>query len=263
MKAQEIMEVLYSMETTANYSHTCDTLKAGDPEKEVKKVAVTMFGTPDLIEEALKWGADMLIVHEPMYYLHGDNVSPECTDPIVLKKVALANESGLAVYRYHDHMHHHVPDMIGVGQFEAMGLAGRFEKGPYYAVNRIVLDKPITVREIGKLMREKLGLAAPKMCGALDTPITRISAAFGTPGHLNDELLNDEVELILTGESDEWSFAEKVKEAGQMGFCKAMIVMGHIGSEREGMRYLADLLQNRIPELEVRYFECGEVYEIG
>ena len=116
MKAQEIMEVLYSMETTANYSHTCDTLKAGDPEKEVKKVAVTMFGTPDLIEEALKWGTDMLIVHEPMYYLHGDNVSPECTDPIVLKKVALANESGLAVYRYHDHMHHHVPDMIGVGQ---------------------------------------------------------------------------------------------------------------------------------------------------
>ena len=50
---------------------------------------------------------------------------------------------------------------------------------------------------------------------------------------------------------------------GQLGFTKAMIVMGHIGSEREGMRYLADLLQNRLPEMEVSYFECGEVYEIG
>ena len=263
MKARKIMEVLFSMETTANYTHTCDTLKAGDSEKEVKKVAVTMFGTPDLLKEAKAWGADMLIVHEPMYFVHHDAVSPECTDPIVLAKIEAAKESGMAVYRYHDHMHHHEPDMIGEGQFRAMGLSGRFEKGPYYAVNRIVLDKPITVREIGRLMREKLGLAAPKMCGALDTPITRISAAFGTPGHLNDELLSDEVELILTGESDEWSFAEKVKEAGQLGFTKAMIVMGHIGSEREGMRYLADILQSKLPEIEVAYFECGEVYEIG
>lgn len=263
MKAQEIMEVLYSMETTANYSHTCDTLKAGDPEKEVKKVAVTMFGTPELLKEAKAWGADMLIVHEPMYFVHGDHVDMEKADPIILAKIEAAKESGIAVYRYHDHMHHHVPDMIGMGQFEAMGLSGRFEKGPYYAVNRIILDNPITVRELGRLMREKLGLAAPKMCGALDTPITRISAAFGTPGHLNDELLCDEIDVILTGESDEWSFAEKVKEAGQLGFTKAMIVMGHIGSEREGMRYLADILQKRLPSLEVRYMECGEVYEIG
>lgn len=263
MKAQEIMEILYSMETTANYTHTCDTLKAGDPEKEVKKVAVTMFGTPELLKKAKAWGADMLVVHEPMYFVHHDIVPPECTDPIVLAKIKSAQESEMAIFRYHDHMHHYIPDMIGEGQFRAMGLAGRFEKGPYYAVNRIVLDEPITVRELGKLMREKLGLAAPKMCGALDTPITRISAAFGTPGHLGDELLSDEIELILTGESDEWSFAEKVKEAGQLGFTKAMIVMGHIGSEREGMRYLADILQNKLPEVEVRYFECGEVYEIG
>ena len=263
MKARKIMEVLYSMETTANYTHTCDTIKAGDSEKEVKKVAVTMFGTPELLKKAKAWGADMLIVHEPMYFVHHDIVPPECTDPIILAKIEAAKDSGMAIYRYHDNMHHHVPDMIGEGQFRAMGLSGKFEKGPYYAVNRIILDEPITVREIGELMREKLGLAAPKMCGALDTPITRISAAFGTPGHLNDELLSDEIELILTGESDEWSFAEKVKEAGQLGFTKAMIVMGHIGSEREGMRYLADILQNRLPELEVCYMECGEVYEIG
>ena len=263
MRAQEILDLLYSMETKANYTNTCDTWKAGNPEKEVKKVAVTMFGTPDLLKEAKAWGADMLIVHEPMYYSHGDHIAPDCTDPFILAKIKAANDSGMAICRYHDHMHHHVPDMIGEGQFLAMGLAGRFEKGPYYAVNRIILDEPITVREIGKLMREKLGMAAPKMCGALDTPITRISAAFGTPGHLNDELLSDEIELILTGESDEWSFAEKVKEAGQLGFTKAMIVMGHIGSEREGMRYLADILQNKLPELEIRYFECGEVYEIG
>ena len=36
--------------------------------------------------------------------------------------------------------------------------------------------------------------------------------------------------------------------------------MGHIGSERDGMVYVADLLKEMLPALDVRYIECGEVY---
>ena len=36
--------------------------------------------------------------------------------------------------------------------------------------------------------------------------------------------------------------------------------MGHIGSERDGMKYTTDLLKQMHPELEVKYFECSEVY---
>ena len=46
-----------------DYSATCDTLKAGDPGTELRKVAVAMFATPDLIREAHAWGAELLIVH--------------------------------------------------------------------------------------------------------------------------------------------------------------------------------------------------------
>ena len=34
-----------------DYSNSCDTLKTGNPETEVSKVAVSMFATPDLIRE--------------------------------------------------------------------------------------------------------------------------------------------------------------------------------------------------------------------
>ena len=35
--------------------------------------------------------------------------------------------------------------------------------------------------------------------------------------------------------------------------------MGHIGSERAGMKHLADILVQRHPELSIQYIECGEV----
>ena len=41
---------------------------------------------------------------------------------------------------------------------------------------------------------------------------------------------------------------------------KTLIVMGYIGSERDGMRLLTERLQQWHNDLEIRYFECGEVY---
>ena len=53
---------------------------------------------------------------------------------------------------------------------------------------------------------------------------------------------------------------EHARDAAQMGYHKAILVLGHIGSERDGMKYAAQILKQRQPQLDVRYFECGEVY---
>ena len=34
---------------------TCDTIKAGSPDKELKRVAVTMFATVDTVKKAKEW----------------------------------------------------------------------------------------------------------------------------------------------------------------------------------------------------------------
>ena len=40
----------------------------------------------------------------------------------------------------------------------------------------------------------------------------------------------------------------------------AVIAMGHIPSERNGMLYIAEILNKKCPDIEVKYFESGEVY---
>ena len=66
MKANEIMKELFRLANERDYSNTCDTLKAGNPDTETDKVAVSMFATPDVVRQATKSGAQLLIVHEPI-----------------------------------------------------------------------------------------------------------------------------------------------------------------------------------------------------
>ena len=85
MKAREIMNDIIGAEFTAAHPDTVDTLKFGDGEKEVKKIATCLCATPHIIEECAKWGADLVIVHEPLYYNHTDEFTET---PLTLKKRA-------------------------------------------------------------------------------------------------------------------------------------------------------------------------------
>ena len=117
MKAIEIMEELFALADERDYSNTCDTLKAGSPDVEVKKVAVSMHPTLEVVEQVKNWGAQLLIVHEPAYYNHMDEHSDE---KIECEKRKIIEDSGITIYRYHDYPHNTTPDIIAEGQLRAM-----------------------------------------------------------------------------------------------------------------------------------------------
>ena len=256
MKAFEIMDDLFSLARPGDFSQTCDTCKAGSPQAEVTKVAVSMFATPEVIRQASRWGAQMLIVHEPACYNHMDFAHNEALER---EKRRFLAESGLTVYRFHDHCHAACPDIISAGELEALGLD--CEAVPDMDTPmRLRLNTPMTPRELARLVEERLGLAHVRICGAADTSCVRVSCMFGTPGGILEEMLRPDCQIVLTGEICEWAEAEWVRDMAQMGHTKALLVLGHIGSERDGMRHTARILQNRHPELAVQYLECGEVF---
>lgn len=257
MKAIEIMQELFALSDDVDFSNTCDTCKAGDPNVIVNKVAVSMFATPDVVTRAKAWGAELLIVHEPTYYNHMDVHSNE---KLEREKRKFIEDSGLTVFRFHDHPHYTTPDIIAAGQFRQFGLAGTVEYTDVFDLVRIHLDEPITPLALARLIEERCGIRHLRICGSRDAECNVISGMFGTPDGVFEELQSDKCQILLTGEACEWSLAEYARDAAQLGHKKALIIMGHIGSERDGMKYTADILQEKHPELAVRYFECGEVY---
>lgn len=256
MNVKEMHEYLCGL-SKLDEGHT-DTLKCGSWYKELNKIAVTMFATVDVIKKAKEWGADLIITHEPTFYDHMD-IKDE-NDVVTKEKERLIEKSGMSIIRFHDYMHGCEPDMIYEGVMHYLGLEGDYIKGKYFAVNRFNCKNEITPLELAELMENKLGIKHIRICGARDVKCTKISACFGTPGGVFEELKDDDVEIVLTGEACEWSLAEYARDAAALGYKKALLIMGHIGSERDGMKYLTKLLKDRFNDLDIKYFDCEEVY---
>ena len=255
MKAKELFEEIIKGGNAD--MKTCDTLKAGNPNKELNKVAVTMFATVETVKRAKAWGADMLIVHEPTYYDHFEEIDDL---PVVLAKRKLIEESGITIYRFHDYMHDREIDQIPEGEIYYLGLKGRVEKTPYSASYLFTADEPTTALELANKMENELGIKRVRIAGTRDKKSTKIALCFGTPGGVFELLCDESIEIVLTGEACEWKLAEYARDADALGINKSLIVMGHIGSERDGMRLLAKRLSEKHTEFETCYIECGEVY---
>lgn len=255
MKAREFFEIL--KDGSVHSGRTCDVVKAGDEEKEVKKIAITMMATVDVIRRAILWGADLLITHEPLYYHHYDD---NVTTPIGIEKKKLLDASGITVYRYHDYMHFRATDRITDGMLKEMGISGKLEHTPHAASYLFTPDEPISALEFAKKGEEKIGARHVRIAGDRHHPAKTIAACFGTPGGVYDLLRDDAVDLVVTGETCEWMLGEYARDAALLGHQKALVVMGHIGSEKGGMRYLAKTLAQELDSLDIEYFECGDVY---
>lgn len=256
MKAIDIMNELFAW-APGDYTKTCDTLKAGSADKEVKKVAVCCFPEVKAVKEAAEWGADLFITHEPMYFDHWDK---EPVLPIAKAKKALVDATGMAVYRYHDHPHMAPIDLICAGEIEQLGLKGKYAERMGLGQNHFTLDEPITPRALAKLIEDKIGVAHVRICGVTDEPCTKLSLGWGAPGGIMEELSNDVTEIVVVGECCEWQNAEYARDAAQLGFKKSLLILGHCGSERDGMKYIAGLLKEKFPGIEVKYIESREVY---
>ena len=259
MTAQELMDHIFRWcddNGEKDYSNTCDTVKCGDPSREIRKVAVTMTATVDVIRQAQQWGADLLIVHEPTFYDHFEKRLEN--DPVTKAKEELLAKTDMVVWRYHDHPHNKNKDMIGEGTVRMLGLQGKWINR-HWAVNRLILDEPLTPRELAERFAKNGGNHV-RVCGTLDEPCKTISLCLGTPRGVFEELQDPEVDVVFSGETSEWMLGEYARDAAALGFRKALMIIGHNPSEMGGMILLEKLIAKEFPELETKYFNCGEVY---
>ena len=236
---------------------TADTFKTGDPYVEVSKVALCFIATPDVIKEAAAWGAELIITHEPTFYHHWDEMPPY---EIAKKKRELIESLGVTLFRYHDHPHVSFPgrDLFSEGFVEAMGWKGVYED----ALN-FVLDEAMTPREMVRQMEEKLDVHHLRVAGDVDTPTRRVALLLGARGGEWNTFINSPEEGVgIGGEVCEWAICEAARDAAQFGIQKTVIVMGHAASERDGMKYITDMVKEKfaLAGIEFRYFESGETF---
>ena len=255
MKISDLITDLKTWNSIAvDEKNTCDTVKAGSIDKEVHKVALTMFGTIDVIRQVNNWGADLLIVHEPLYYDHMDHIHDL---KIVREKQQIISESGLTIFRFHDYAHAMEPDMICEGELKYACLKGKIGERQRFGVTSFLLDEALTAEELAGKLEQNLLIDSVRISGCRKKKGRKIACCFGSPGELFDLFENHD--FIIAGEISEWRDAEIARDAEALGYNKAILVLGHETSERAGMMYMKDICESRYQNLEFKYFESGSV----
>ena len=251
MTARELYERLTAWSPIEGTNRS-DGLVFGDGERAVHTVAVTLIATPAVLRRARELGADMILTHEPTF--HG--IAPE-GDAVMAQKRALCEKIGIPIYRLHDHMHFTAVDKINLGVLSRLSLDGEFD-----GQKTFTLKAPMPLDALTAQIGERLDLHHLRYVGRDGITVRTLSLLFGAWGDARQiaEFRRPEVDLVLAGEACEYSICEYVRDAAQLGAMKGLLLLGHMGSEKAGMEYLADHINETMEDVRAVYLDCGEVY---
>jgi putative NIF3 family GTP cyclohydrolase 1 type 2 len=239
-------------------AETVDTFKAGNADTPVHGIATTMMATLDAIQRASAAGKNMVITHEPTFYSHEDKTDTLTNDPTFQFKREFIEKNNMAIFRFHDHWHARRPDGIATGMMKALG----WEKNTDTQNPRRFAFQGISLEQLASEMQHKLNVRTMRVIGDSKMPVKHVAANWGyasQPGSIR-ALSRPDLDVLIIGEAREWEVIEYAQDTIASGKKKGLIILGHVVSEEEGMRYCADWLKGFISEVPVEFIRAGEPF---
>jgi putative NIF3 family GTP cyclohydrolase 1 type 2 len=233
---------------------TVDTFKAGNPDTEVKGVAVTMMATLDVLQRAAAAGQNLIITHEPTFYNHldkPDELEQKENDPVLAAKRAFIAEHNLVIWRFHDHQHRMKQDQIETGTVHVLGWERFQDSG-----NQYVFSLPETdLEHLASDLKSRLNIHVMRMVGDPKLKVRKVALVPGASGFGKETraLEISDLQVLITGEPREWETVEYVADAVTEGKPKALIILSHIPSEQAGMEECTRWLKTFVTEVPVEF----------
>lgn len=259
------------------FSDVLDYLNAGvqlpentvdklDPEAagtEVQGIVTAFAASQYVIEQAAVLGANLVITHEGVFYSHQDHRTGLEHDSVYQQKSVLVNQSGISIYRFHDSIHRYTPDGITEGLLQALEWEPYAER--HLPEVSILTIPEMTVSEVAAYVRQKLNLSYVRAAGNLSATCSRVGVLVGYRANGNTVIPlyeQERLDLVIAGEGPEWEVPEYIRDAGQQGRDRALLMLGHAESEAPGMKRLASRLARQFPQVPVQYVQEKPVFQI-
>lgn len=266
LKVRDVIEAVRTMAGVTASVDTVDTIKTGDPLSEVSGIVTTFTATPGVIRKAGELGASLIITHEPTFYDHRDKIHWQKGLEVYEAKLRLLLESGISVWRFHDGAHLACPDLIVRGMVRELGWEAYVREGYYEAAQQYLKIPKITIpalklSDLARGMKSKLHAEAVRFIGDPDLSCGSICFFVGAPSaDWQIELLDLPFDVLVLGETCEWSVCEYMRDAHELGIKKGCIVLGHRNSEEFGMKYLAERIRPLFPQVPVSFVPAGDPF---
>ena len=252
----------YLIKLTAHGAFNKDEgLQFGNPEKKVERIVLCWMADKDAIEFAAKEKADLIIVHESLFYPYDVVVNGGISDfmawRVNYERICRLAAADIAVIRFHMSLDiYNILDVfarqLGLGQ---------------PAVTRNIVQRRYDIPPVtyaGLIEKVKTAVNIPLIRATMGDPqriVSKVGLAWGGLGIINNighsqALIDLGCDVIIAGETDNYSI-RFVKEAGL-----DMIETSHEVSENFGLSEFAGVLRQDLKGVNSLFYENKMPYHI-
>ena len=216
----------------------------GSPDAPVSSVLLGLDCTPELVDEAVSCGADMIVTHHPLIFSGLKKISP---DDQVGEAVIKAIRAGISIYAAHTSADKVLAGVSGA-MASRLGLENVTileEDGEGTGLGVVGdLPEPLTAAEAAALVKERFGLKAMRSSRPVEGRIGRVAMCGGSGGSLIPAARRSGAQLYISGDISYHNFFTPE------GFM--IMDIGHYESEIEIVDILFSLLRKNFPTFAVR-----------
>lgn len=228
---------------------TVDRVIYGDPDREIKAIAVAWMPYRATIQQALDSGSNVLVTHEPTFYGHRDLADRMAESPETLDKRAWLDQQDITIIRCHD-VWDAIPD-IGIpyawGEFLGLGQPSKSKR--YYNVYDV---EPQTAGEFASKLASRTVELGQKTVGFYGDPDRTITSVGLGTGCISQSWEMREMGADLAISVDDvvraWIDGEMSQDSGY-----PLIVVNHCVSEEPGIVKLAEYIYQTFPDIPVTH----------
>lgn len=227
-------------------------LLIGDPADEIRSALTCLTLTPNVAEEAIARGAQLIVTHHPVLFRPIQRLTAETSEGRMLLSLIRA---GISVYSPHtsydsaaDGINSQLARMLGLNDVRPLRSKEMLanESLPIGSGRMGSLPNATSLGELIERIKPALRVSTVQFVGDLNRPISKLGIACGAAAEFLRDAAMLGCEALLTGEARFHSCLEA--EAANI----ALILPGHFATERPAMEQLANVLRSRFAELVVQ-----------
>ena len=219
-------------------------LSIGSPEDEVTSVLLALDCTPELVDEAVACGADMIITHHPLIFSGLKKVSPDdLTGAAVIKAI----KAGISIYAAHTNADKVLEGVSGamaarLGLTDVQVLSDEGDGNGLGVVGD--LPQPMTAQQVVALVKERFSLKVVKASRPVTGMVSRVAMCGGSGSSLIGAARKSGAQLYISGDI---SYHNYFTQGDFM-----LMDIGHYESEIDIVDILFSLIKKNFPTFAVR-----------
>ena len=220
----------------------------GDGNKQVTKVLLALDITDEVIEEAVEYGADLLVSHHPLMF----SVKNASTDDMIGRKLVTMLGAGVAAICMHTNLDAAVGgvndclmNVLGVSSEGAIEPYGMDQNGTPYGMGRYGTVEERTLAAFLRQCKDSLQCNGLRFADA-GKPVHRVAVCGGSGCSMLQEVVALGCDTFVTADVKHNGFLD-AKELGIN-----LIDAGHYSTENVVIPYLFDRLSEQFPDFDIK-----------